>query len=138
MIKKVMDLLKDKDKTIQAIYEQMEEQLGEVPLVSQVMSRRPEQFIPHSIYSFFTLKMPKSLNAKTAELIAISAAAAAGSEHCLQTHINAALIAGAKMDEIYEAIMISALMSQTAVLSKAFRKLLEMEERQSSREEREH
>lgn len=120
-MKKTTELLKDSDETIDAMLKEIETALGVVPLVEKEMSKRPEVFIPNTIAEGFMLRFPKALNVKTAELIAVAAAAALRSEDCLDVHIKAALNAGATMEEIYDVILISGLMAQTSRLGTAFR-----------------
>jgi AhpD family alkylhydroperoxidase len=121
LMKKMSELMRDSDQTVETMLEGVEAALGVVPLVAKGMSKRPEVFIPSTIAEGFMLKFPKALNMKTAELIAVAAAAALRSEGCLDVHMKAALNAGATMDEIYDVIVISGLMAQTSRLGTAFR-----------------
>jgi AhpD family alkylhydroperoxidase len=121
MMKRIAELFKDRNQTVEAILEGTEELYGTIPLIFKETSNRPEVFIPSTIAEFFILRAPKSLNAKTAELIAVASAAALRSEDCMNIHIRAALNAGATLEEVFDTIMISGLMAQTSRLGTALR-----------------
>lgn len=108
------------------ILDDTEKMLGTVPFILQVMSRRPEFMIFSSLKDFYALR-PKSLDAKTAELLAVAAAASAGADKCLKVHMAAAQRAGASEDEILDAIFIAAVIGQTKVLASALRAFKEFE-----------
>jgi len=59
------------------IFDDTEEMLGTVPFVLRVMARRPQFMIFSSLKDFYALR-PKSVDARTAELLAVAAAASAG------------------------------------------------------------
>jgi 4-carboxymuconolactone decarboxylase len=101
---------------------------GEVPLVSQVLSKRPEIFIPYSDMSSAILFKPKFMDQKSMELAAIAAGSALGAEHCLMVHFKQAAKYGASEDEIFDAIMIGAMMSMTASQAVAYRVLAEFKD----------
>ena len=91
------------------IFDDTEEMLGQVPFILQIMARRPEFMIFSSLKDFYALR-PRSLDPKTAELLAIAAAASAGADKCLKVHMSAASRAGASEDEILDArVLASAL-----------------------------
>ena len=98
------------------------EMLGSMPFILPVLRERPEYFALTAIADEMVCR-PRHLSPKTAELVALAAAAGAGAEHCLQVHIRAAVKEGATRDEIYDAIMIAALIGKTKVLAPAFREL---------------
>ncbi len=102
------------------IFDDTEKMLGTVPFILQVMARRPEFMIFSSLKDFYALR-PKSLDARTAELLAVAAAASAGADRCLKVHMAAAHRAGASEDEILDAIFIAAIIGQTKVLASALR-----------------
>ncbi len=108
------------------ILDDTEEMLGTVPFILQVMARRPEFMIFSSLKDFYALR-PKSLDPKTAELLAIAAAASAGADKCLKVHMSAAARAGASEDEILDAVFIAAIIGQTKVLASALRTFQEFE-----------
>lgn len=93
---------------------------GFVPKIFQVISQNPELL---KVYFDKMEKLMKNdtLPVLTKEFISIGAAVAAGSEHCLNTHIEVAKAFGAEEEEILLAILIGASISETAVLSKSLR-----------------
>ena len=121
-------LLENKDSIQEDIFEDSEEMLGIVPFILRVMARRPEFMIFSALKDFHALR-PKSLDARTAELLAVAAAAGAGADKCLKVHMNAASRAGASEDEIMDAVLIAALIGQTKVLASALRTFQEFEEK---------
>ena len=124
------DLIKsllDKSPSLQEdIFDDTEKMLGTVPFILRVMARRPEFMIFSSLKDFYALR-PKSLDAKTAELLAVAAAASAGADKCLKVHMAAAEKAGASEDEILDAILIAAVIGQTRVLAESLRTFQEFE-----------
>lgn len=108
------------------IFDDAEEMLGTVPFILRVMARRPEFMIFSALKDFNALR-PKSLDAKTAELLAIAAAASSGAEKCLKVHMSAAARAGASEDEILDAVFIASVIGQTRVLASALRTFQEFE-----------
>ena len=121
-------LLEKSDSLQEDIYEDVDQMLGTVPFILRVMARRPEFMIFSALKDFHALR-PKSLDARTAELLAVAAAAGAGADKCLKVHMNAASRAGASKDEIMDAVLIAALIGQTKVLASALRTFQEFEEK---------
>jgi AhpD family alkylhydroperoxidase len=113
--------LLDRSESLQEdIFADSEQMLGSVPFILKIMARRPEFMIFSSLKDFYALR-PKNLDAKTAELLAIAAAAGAGADKCLKVHMTAAERAGASEDEILDALFIAAIIGQTKVLATALR-----------------
>jgi 4-carboxymuconolactone decarboxylase len=119
-------LLEQSDSIQEDIIDDTEEMLGTVPFILQVMARRPEFMIFSALKDFYALR-PKSLDAKTAELMAVAAAASCGADKCLKVHMSAAARAGASEDEVLDAIFIAAIIGQTRVLASALRMFQENE-----------
>jgi 4-carboxymuconolactone decarboxylase len=119
-------LLEQSDSMQEDIIDDTEEMLGTVPFILQVMARRPEFMIFSALKDFYALR-PKSLDAKTAELLAVAAAASCGADKCLKVHMAAAARAGASEDEVLDAIFIAAIIGQTRVLASALRMFQENE-----------
>ncbi len=119
-------LLANQDSLQEDIFADVEEMLGTVPFILRVMARRPEFMIFSSLKDFYALR-PKSLDARTAELLAVAAAASAGADKCLKVHMGAAARAGASEDEILDAIFIAAIIGQTKVLASSLRAFQEFE-----------
>ncbi len=119
-------LLANQDSLQEDILRDTEEMLGTVPFILRVMARRPEFMIFSSLKDFYALR-PRSLDPKTAELLAVAAAAGSGADRCLKVHMGAAARAGASEDEILDAVFIAALIGQTKVLASALRTVQEFE-----------
>ena len=81
----------DQGEKVERVLDRIREEYGFVPLVSQIMSGRPDIFLPYSEMSSNLFFKPKHLDRQTAELAAIAAGAALGSENCLGVHIPQAI-----------------------------------------------
>jgi len=104
------------------ILKAIKESYGFVPVVNQVMSERPDIFLPSAEFSQAILdRTDGAIPRKERFLIAISAAAAVCGEYCLKVQIKHAIEAGASRDEILESIMIGSYMSMTRSQSYALR-----------------
>jgi 4-carboxymuconolactone decarboxylase len=110
------------DRMLKAI----ENRYGAVPLVTQVLSERPEKFIPMVNTATQIMEKDSSFDAKTRYLLALSSAAALGGEHCIRLQMNNALKAGATRDEVLETLLISSYMSMTRSQSYSFRMFQEI------------
>ncbi|MDR0309205.1 MAG: carboxymuconolactone decarboxylase family protein [Candidatus Methanoplasma sp.] len=110
------------DKILKAI----ENQYGFVPLINQVLSERPDVFIPFSNLSKAILEGRGELDRKTRYLAAVSAAAALGGEHCVRVQMHHAAQAGATKDEILESALIGSYMAMTRSQSYALREYSDM------------
>jgi 4-carboxymuconolactone decarboxylase len=116
------------DENVQRVLDRVRRVYGQVPLVSEVLSKRPDMFIPYSDMSSAVLYKPKFLDQKAMELAAIAAGSALGAEHCLLVHFKQAAKYGASEGEMFDAIMVGAMMAMTASQAVAFRKLNEFKE----------
>lgn len=99
----------------------IEEALGKIPVVNQILSRRPDLFIPTNDVSVSLFMNKGAFDEKTRHLLALSAAAANGSPYCIRAQMEDAIHFGATDDEIIETLQISAYMGMTKVQSTAFR-----------------
>ena len=108
------------------ILEAIKREYGFVPVVNQVMSTRPDLFIPQTNLSKAVFEGKGDLDAKTRYLCAVSAAATAGAEYCISFQMRHAVDAGATKDEILEAIAIGCQISMTRSQSYALRKYAEL------------
>lgn len=115
----------DARKLVDDILKSMKEEYGDIPYIAKSMGkRRPEAFIFNALQTMFIMKQPKAVSPKIAELLAIAAATAIGCEHCIDFHIKAAMQQfEASPDEIFDAIMIASLISQSSKLAVGLRKL---------------
>lgn len=99
-----------------------EEKYGFIPVSNKIMGERPDLFVPSAEFSRAVLdREDGAIPRKNRFLLAISAAAAVGGEHCLKVQISHAREAGATRDEILESIMIGSFMSMTRSQSYALR-----------------
>lgn len=109
------------------ILKSIEKLYGSVPLVSKVMSERPDLFIPSSNFSKALFEGEgRNIDRKTAYLCSVAAASAVGGEYCIKVQGQHAIDAGATKDEILEAMTIGAYMAMTRAESIAFRKYKEL------------
>lgn len=109
------------------ILENIKKEYGFVPLVNQVLSQRPDLFIPAANLGKAVLEgKEQKLERKTAYLCAISAASATGGEHCIGVQMKHAVDAGASKDEVLESMMIGSYIAMTRAQSYAFRKYKEI------------
>ena len=116
------------EENVQSVLDRVRKVYGQVPLVSEVLSKRPELFIPYSDLSSAVFFKPKFMDQKSMELAAIAAGSALGAEHCLMVHFKQATKYGASEDEMFDAIMVGAMMAMTASQATAYRKLNEFKE----------
>ena len=111
----------DQGEKVERVLDRIREEYGFVPLVSQIMSGRPDIFLPYSEMSSNLFLKPKHLDRQTAELAAIAAGAALGSENCLGVHIPQAIKLGVSEDAILETMLIGSFMNLNRSNSIAFR-----------------
>jgi len=97
------------------------------PGLLKVLKERPRTFNPYLLKGMTVYKEPKALDRKTAELVAVSAAAALHCEHCLEAHMGRAVAEGATLDEIMDTILVAGSISESSMLSVAFRKYKQLE-----------
>lgn len=106
---------------VEKVLDRVRKVYGQVPLVTEVLSRRPDMFIPYSDLSSAVLYKPKFMDQKSMELAAIAAGSALGAEHCLLVHFKQAAKYGASEDEMFDAVMVGAMMAMTASQAVAYR-----------------
>jgi len=126
MIRKIRGQLGD-EKLTEALVESLIEQHGSLGFILNVLKERPRNFNPFILKGMSTYKEPQALDRKTAELVAIGAAAALRCEHCLESHMQRALARGATLDEIMDALLIAGAIADSSTLSVAFRKYKQLE-----------
>jgi AhpD family alkylhydroperoxidase len=120
-------LIQHDEQAAETVLEYLRERDGGVGLLLRVLSRRPEQLVPHVVQGVHTYEAPRAIDPKTAELAAVSAAAALMCEHCLDSHMRSALGHGASMDEIYDVLLVAGSIAKTSTLSVAFRRFRTLE-----------
>jgi len=123
--KLIDDFLAHADDLGDDIVADVEEMLGVVPFIFPILRDRPESFALSTLADY-RISRPDSLDPKTAELIAVAAAASAEAESCLKVHIGAALKEGASRDEILDVLLIAAMIGKTRVLASSLRRFREV------------
>jgi AhpD family alkylhydroperoxidase len=99
----------------------------ELGFLLKVMKERPRNFNPFLFKGMAIYKEPSTLDRKTAELVAIGAAAALHCEHCLEAHMKRAMDEGASLDEIMDALLVAGAIAESSSLSVSFRKFKQLE-----------
>jgi AhpD family alkylhydroperoxidase len=123
--KVVEELLSRADAISDNILEDTQKMLGSMPFILPVLRERPEYFALSSLADEMICR-PAHLSPKIVELVSLAAAASAGAEYCINVHIRAAVKEGATRDEIYDTIMIAALIGKTRVLGPALREFCDV------------
>ena len=123
--KLIDDFLAHADDLGDDIVADVQEMLGIVPFIFTILRSRPDVFALSTIADYRTSR-PASLDPKTAELIAIAAAAGTGAESCLKVHMGAALKEGATRDEILDTLLIAAMIGKIKVLASSLRRFREV------------
>ncbi len=100
---------------------------GELGFLLKVLKERPRTFNPYLLKGLTVYREPKALDRRTAELAAVAAAAALHCEHCLEAHMARAAAEGASLDEIMDTLLIAGAISESSLLSVAFRKFKQLE-----------
>lgn len=125
-IRAVREQLGD-EKLTEALVEALIEQNGSLGYILNVLKERPRNFNPFILKGMAIYKEPQALDRKTAELVAIGAAAALRCEHCLEAHMSRARAEGASLDEIMDTLLIAGGIADSSTLSVAFRKFKQLE-----------
>jgi len=123
--KLIDDFLAHADDLGDDIVADVQEMLGIVPFIFTILRSRPDVFALSTIADY-RISRPASFDPKTAELIAIAAAAGTGAESCLKVHMGAALKEGATRDEILDTLLIAAMIGKTKVLASSLRRFREV------------
>ncbi len=108
------------------ILRSIEREYGFIPVVNQILSERPDLFIPAANLGKAILEGKGELDRKTRYLAAVAAASAICGQHCIRVQMHHAAQAGATKDEILESMMIGSYMAMTRSQSYAFREYAEM------------
>ena len=126
IIRAVREQLGDEALT-EALVESLVDQHGGLGFILNVLKERPRNFNPFILKGMSIYKEPSSLDRKTAELVAVGAAAALRCEHCLEAHMDRAQAEGASLAEIMDALLIAGGIADSSTLSVAFRKYKQLE-----------
>jgi AhpD family alkylhydroperoxidase len=126
LVKKIKDAMADKE-LAEALCEMIEDQRGGLGFLLSMLSERPRTFNPFILKGLSIYREPAAIDTKTAELVAVAAAAALGCEHCLEAHIDRAVTEGATLEELMDVMLITGAIAESSTLSVAFRKLKQKE-----------
>lgn len=107
------------------VLEAIQKAYGFVPVVNQVLSTRPDIFLPMADASKAILERG-DLDGKTKALCAVAAASAVCGEYCVDVQMRHAKDRGATQDEVLEAIMVGCYMAMTRSQSYALRRFANM------------
>jgi AhpD family alkylhydroperoxidase len=118
-IKELLD--KEPSDAVAVLLESVKERYGEVPYIINFMKDMPELFVSRMIYENSVMREFKNMDPKTVELIGIAVASALRCEHCLKTHIRVGERIGVTKEEMFDAILIAATISNAAVLAEGTR-----------------
>jgi AhpD family alkylhydroperoxidase len=119
--------LLEKKELAEALAELHTGKSGELGFLLKVMKERPRNFNPFLFKGMAIYKEPSALDKKTAELVAVGAAAALRCDHCLEAHLHRAMDEGASLEELMDAILVAGAISESSTLSVAFRKYKQLE-----------
>jgi len=114
------EFLGSKEDVCDGIMDDFKQTLGVVPFILPILRERPDSFVFNGLGDLYTFN-PTSMDRKTVELAAVSAAAAVGADACLKVHIRAALKEGATREQIRDIISIAGLVGKTGILGASFR-----------------
>jgi AhpD family alkylhydroperoxidase len=102
------------------LLEEVRARYGDAPLVARVLSRDPSVYVPTALKNQAIIRESR-LGWRVAELVAVGAAAALQCEHCIRTHSEQAVRAGAGVDDVLAAMLIAGAIAESATQSYAFR-----------------
>ncbi|HTR44484.1 MAG TPA: carboxymuconolactone decarboxylase family protein [Thermodesulfovibrionales bacterium] len=121
LVKKAQEAMQD-ESLADALAGRIEERRGGLGFLLSALKKRPRTFNPHVLKGISLYDEPSALDRRTAELVAVSAASALRCEQCLDAHIDGALRAGASFEEILDALLISAAITESSTLAVALRR----------------
>ena len=120
-------LIENDERAAETVLDYVRQRDGGVGLMLRVLSRRPEVFVPHVLQGVHLYDAPKTIDPKTAELAAVSAAAALMCDYCLDAHMRAARRKGASLEEILDVLLVAGAIAESSTLSVAFRRFRQLE-----------
>lgn len=121
----------EKEHQVRENLERIKRIYGHVPFITNMISKRPDLFLGYAAFTREVLFEPEHLDPKTTELAAISAGSALGAEHCLDVHLKQASKYGASDEEIFEALMVGAVMAMTRSQASSFRRFKEFQDQKN-------
>jgi AhpD family alkylhydroperoxidase len=110
----------DQKINVEEILGKINSYFGFVPKIFQVLSENPPAL---KVYfdKVEVMMVDESLPPLTKEFVSIGAAAALGSPHCLNTHLEVAREFGATNEQLLLAIILGASITETTALSQSLR-----------------
>ncbi len=129
LLASVAELIERDARAADQVLDYVRQRDGEMGLLLRVLSRRPSVFVPHVLQGAQLYDAPQAIDPKTAELAAVSAAAALMCEHCLDAHMRAAQRKGATLEEIFDVLLVAGAIAESSTLSVAFRRFRQLEEK---------
>ncbi len=108
---------------IEKTLKKIEDFYGEVPFILKEISKDEKDFVTSVDKLFHLIGSNKVFSQKETELFAIAGAVGNDSNHCLAFHLRQALKFGATEEEIFQVILIAALMSESSSLAVGLRSL---------------
>lgn len=135
LVKQAKALMED-ERLADALTQMIEDQRGQLGFLLNTLKKRHKTFSPYVLKGMSVYREPAAIDKKTAELAAISAAAALRCEHCLDAHMGRAVEEGASLEEILDVMLISAAICESSTLSVAFRKFKQFEGKQEKQPKR--
>ena len=108
---------KETEKRLKAV----EHAYGAIPPVNQILSERPDMFIPNFDLGDSLFREKTVFDIKTKHLFALAAAAALSGEYCMKAQMAHAKDAGATDEEVLEVLEIASYMALTKSQSYSFR-----------------
>ena len=131
LIEEAKTLMKSRRLT-EALSGMIERHRGALGFLLGTLVKRPRTFNPFILKGITLYSEPEALDRKTAELVAVSAASALKCEHCLEVHMKRAQEEGASNDEIFDVLLISGGIADSATLSVSMRKFKQLQGRSKS------
>ncbi len=135
LVKKAKELMEDEG-LANGLSEMLEDKSGHLGFLLSTLKKRHKTFSPYVLKGISVYREPATIDKKTAELAAISAATALRCEHCLDAHMGRAMEEGATLEEILDVMLISAAICESSTLSVAFRKFKQFEGKQERQTKR--
>ncbi|NMC60920.1 MAG: carboxymuconolactone decarboxylase family protein [Candidatus Methanofastidiosa archaeon] len=110
---------------VEKTLKKIEDIYGEVPFILREISRDEKDFVTSVQKLFHLMGSSKVFSPKETELFAIAGAVGNNGNHCLAFHLRQAIKFGATEEELFQVILIAALMSESSSLAIGLRKLKE-------------
>ncbi len=110
---------------VEKTLKKIEDFYGEVPFILKEISKDEKDFITSVQKLFCLMGSNKVFSPKETELFAIAGAVGNDGKYCLAFHIRQALNFGATEEEIFQVILIAALMGESSALAVGLRELKE-------------